>query len=65
MAGRHCNRNADILLQGFMKPQRPRRVAEKKIPVVRACDRCRDWHSGSCRSFQKKKSERAATAHTR
>lgn len=36
----------------------PRRRKAKATPVVRACDRCCDWHSGSCKAFQAKKAAR-------
>jgi hypothetical protein len=35
-----------------------RRKATTAAPVVRACDRCCDWHSGSCKAFQAKKAAR-------
>lgn len=52
----HC----DLMRQGLAKLgyRTPRRSKPKAPPVVRACDRCMDWHSGSCRSFQAKKAAR-------
>jgi hypothetical protein len=55
-AERHC----DLMRQGLAKLsyRKPHQSKPKTAPVVRSCDHCRDWHSGSCASFQKKKAAR-------
>ena len=52
-------RHADLMRQGIWKARvKPVRKPMAK-PVVRACDNCCDWHSGSCKKFQARKVERA------
>lgn len=54
MTMKPAERHADLMRQGIWKGVPVRQPKIKAAPVVRACDRCRDWHSGSCVSFQKK-----------
>ena len=47
----------DLMRQGFM---RPLKVAKKPKPLapMKACDKCCDWHRGSCAKFQAAKAAR-------
>ena len=55
-------RYIDLMRQGIWKsPVAKTKKVKPVLPIV-ACDKCQDWHSGSCRSFQAKKRKAAIEA---